>query len=433
MSLTNNTAELDVAATADSITPDIDRTYRYWRSRVMYSMMTGYAVFYFVRKNISMATKSITDEFGFSNTEWGLVLSVATVIYAISKFVSGMAADRVNPKYLMSFGLFASAIANIIFGFSGTLSVFLMVWGVNSLFQGMGMPPCSRLLTSWFSQREMGRAWGVWNASHQIGGALIVVLSGFLVAHYGWRSAFWVPSGIALITALWLFNRLTNNPESMGLPSIEVYKPQDSDGNIPLQLPFWEAFRKHILGNKWVWIVSTANFFVYIVRIGILDWAPKYLQEAKHFDISEAGAALSAYELAGIFGAFIAGWLSDTVFKGKRGPVSILFMFLLVSSVIILMTIPSGQVLAMSGVFVLIGFFVYGPQMLIAVAAADFAGRASSASAVGLTGLFGYIGATVCGVGTGMLVDNYGWSAAIYFYLGAAVVGMTLLFTTWKR
>ena len=71
---------------------EIDRLYRYWRVRVMYSMTTGYALYYFTRQNISMAAKPISDEFGFTNTQWGLVLSVSTIVYAFSKFFSGIVA-----------------------------------------------------------------------------------------------------------------------------------------------------------------------------------------------------------------------------------------------------------------------------------------------------------------------------------------------------
>src|SRR4051812_11039238 len=84
---------------------EIDRLYRQWRLRVMYAMTTGYALFYFVRKNLSMAAKAITDEFHFSNTQWGVVLSVATIVYAFSKFFSGVIGDRANPKWLLSLGL----------------------------------------------------------------------------------------------------------------------------------------------------------------------------------------------------------------------------------------------------------------------------------------------------------------------------------------
>src|SRR5437870_1162330 len=84
---------------------EVDRRYRYWRWRVMYAMTTGYALYYFIRKNISMAAKSITDEFHFTNTQWGLVLSSATIVYALSKFFSGLLGDRMNPRHLMAGGL----------------------------------------------------------------------------------------------------------------------------------------------------------------------------------------------------------------------------------------------------------------------------------------------------------------------------------------
>ncbi len=412
---------------------ETDRLYRYWRVRVMYAMTTGYALYYLVRKNISMAAKPMADEYGFSNTQWGVILSASTIVYAVSKFVSGLVGDRANPRWLMAGGLLLSAVMNLLFGVSAGLETFAVWWMLNSLFQGAGSPPCFRLLTHWFSRREIGRAWGVWNASHQIGGAVIAVWAGWLVTHYGWRSAFWAPALVCIIGAFWLFNRLTDSPEAMGLPPVEVYKqdglvaaPTTGDGS------FWGIFREHILANPWVWVVSVANFFIYIVRIGILDWAPKYLVEAKGFALKDAGYALSAFELAGIFGAYAAGWISDRL-GGRRGPVSVYFMLLLIASVAVLFFVPPGQRLLMAAVFTAIGFFVYGPQMLVAVAAADFATKVASASAVGLTGLFGYLGATLCGIGTGVLVDTYGWNGALWFYGISAVIGCALLSTTWAR
>jgi phosphoglycerate transporter family protein len=412
---------------------EVDRLYRYWRLRVMYAMTTGYALYYFVRKNISMAAKPITDEFHFTNTQWGLVLSVATIVYALSKFLSGVIGDRANPRHLMAGGLLLSALVNIAFGLAAGLGTFIFLWALNNLFQGAGSPPCFRLLTHWFSPKEIGRAWGVWNASHQIGGAVIAVWAGWLVTHYGWRAAFWAPAVVCAVGSFWLFNRLTDSPEAMGLPPIEVYK----EGAIPAAATdhgdsFWGIFREHILANPWVWLVSFANFFVYIVRIGILDWAPKYLVEAKGFTLKDAGFALSAFELSGIFGAYAAGWISDKL-GGRRGPVSVFFMLLLIASVGILFFVPSGQRLLMAAVFTAIGFFVYGPQMLVAVAAADFATKVASSSAVGLTGLLGYLGATLCGVGTGVLVDRYGWNGALWLYGASAVIGCALLALTWTK
>jgi len=413
----------------------IDSTYKYWRKRTMYSMMIGYATFYFVRKNFSMANPEIAKEFGFSNTEMGMILGGATIIYAFSKFISGVLADRANARYFMAIGLTLCAMANILFGLSSSLTLFILFWALNNLFQGMGMPPCSRLLTMWYSPKESGRAWGIWNSCHQFGSFGIILISGFIISILGWRYAFFIPAGFAIIVALFLTNRLRDSPQSLGLPSIESH---NNENFIPLETlqeneSAKEIFVKYILKNKVIWILSIGNFFVYIVRMGILDWGPKFLVESKGLSIQEAGLAMSTFEIAGMTGAFLAGLASDKIFKGRRGPVKVIFMLILIVSIYFLTVIPEKSFWTISINLIFIGFFVYGPQMLVAVAAADYATSKAAATAVGMTGFFGYMGATVCGLGTGMIVDSYGWSGGFYFWTGSAVIGTLLFMTTWNK
>jgi len=418
---------------------EIGRLYSKWRVRILYATTGGYAVFYFVRNNLSIATPAITKEFAISNTAWGAMLGASGLVYGISKFSSGLLADALNPRFLLPVGLFLSALANVFFGFGKGMGYFTVLWMLNSVFSGVGVPPCARLLKHWFGPREIGRAWGVWNSSHQIGSAIIVVVAGFLVAHYGWRSAFLVPAAVAIAASFWLHNRLADSPESLGLPSIEDHQARSEPGAGGAErgrtdiAGFWDMFRRRILTNKGVWIVSIANFFVYVVRIGIVNWSPKYLTEAKHLTLASASVCVLSFEIAGMFGAFASGWLSDSVFKGRRGPVSAGFMFVLIGLVLALFRVTNGDALTLGLIFAGLGFFVYGPQMLVAVAATDFSTKEASASAVGLTGLLGYLGVTFCGPATGILVDKFGWGAALWLYAASAAIGFVLLATTWNR
>lgn len=411
---------------------EVDRLYKYWRLRLMYSMMTGYAVFYFVRKNFSMANNAFSQEFGFSNTQVGLILSVSTIVYAFWKFFSGILADIANPRYLMAGGLLVSAFINIAFGFSSALWVFVVLWALNSVFQGMGMPPCSKILNSWFSRSESGRAWGVWNASHQIGGAIIVILAGFLVDHYGWRSAFIGPALFALLVGLFLLNRLRDTPSSLGLPPVNDYKGEPRSEKKLEELTGWPAFTSYILKNRTLWIVCIANIFVYIVRTGIFDWGAKFLIKTRGYTATEAGVVVWSFEIAGIFGAFLAGWLTDKLFPGRRGAVCSVFMLFLAASVAATLFVPETSFWLMVAAMAAIGFFVYGPQVLVAVVAAENTDPRAVGTAVGMTGLFGYIGATVCGVGTGVLADRFGWNGAFYMYMASAVIGSLLFLFAWK-
>ncbi|MDM3872348.1 MFS transporter [Porticoccus sp. W117] len=426
---------------------EVDEQYPYWRKRVLYSITIGYAVFYFVRKNMSVANPLLREEFGIGKEEMGAALGIAALIYGLAKFISGLLADTLSPRAIMSSGLVLSALISLLlsttsdnlsqfFGMS-VAGFFGLLWIANNIFQGMGQPPCSRLLTQWFSPSEIGKNWGIWNASHHIGGAVILVVGGYLVTYFeSWRAVFVAPGAFALIFAIFLFNRLRDRPESAGLPSVEVYKKDmseveaqkhQSNGETALEL-----FSKYILKNKLVWIVSIVNLFVYIVRIGVLDWAPSFLKESRGLSIVASANATAVFEIAGIAGAIAAGWLSDTVFKGRRGRVSILFMGLLVLSVLLLLKVPTSNPIVISLILFAIGFFVHGPMLLMAVAAADFATKKSAATAVGLTGLFGYIGAFAANYGTGYFSEHWGWDSVLYFYLVSAFIGMALLAVTWN-
>jgi phosphoglycerate transporter family protein len=418
----------------ETISKDVAEKYGYWRIRTMYAMMVGYAAFYLVRQNFSMCIPSLQAEFGYTKTDIGLIITIYSIIYGVGKSINGVLSDRMNARYFMTFGLIASAVVNIFMGWAGGLWFIALLWSSNAWFQSMGWPPCARLLTHWYSKRELGTKWGFWNASHQIGGAAIFVLAGFLIEHYGWRSAFVVPGIICVGASVFLFNRLRDTPASVGLPSIEQFVGgADNEGSQDDDLSFRQILFEKVLTNKLVWYVSIANFFLYIVRMGVFNWAPTFLKEAKGSALNLAGWQSAGFEVAGLFGGICAGWLSDRVFKGQRGPVSTIYMVALVLFLIYLWLIPAGSHVANSFALVCVGFFVYGPQVLVGVAAADYASKKAAGAATGMTGTFGYIGGAVSGVGVGYVVDHFGWEAGLLFFVGSAIMGVVFFWLTWHQ
>lgn len=411
----------------------ISKEYNYWRIRIMYSLFIGYAVFYFCRKNLSAVMPALGAELHYSKTELGLLWSGLYLSYGISKFLSGILSDKSNPRVFMATGLFLSALANIFFGMSSSLVALAIFWILNGWVQAMGWPPCARSLTHWYSLKERGVAWGIWNASHQVGGAGILILAAFLAEHYGWRSAFFVPAAIAIVVAIFLLNRLRDTPSSLGLPPIEVYKKEatreiEEEGKT---LSVREILFNNVLKNPYIWLIAWGNFFVYIVRFGVVDWMPTYLVEVKQMTLSKAGITVAAFELAGIFGAFIAGWLSDRWFKG-RGQVNALFMFMLFSFVVVFWFVPPGQMVLAMVILGLAGFVVYGPQMLTSLHAADLVSKNATGTATGLVGFLGYMGSLLSGVGTGFLVDKFGWAGGFYFFAGSSILGVFLFLLTFS-
>lgn len=415
----------------------IDALYRHYRTRLLVATFLGYALFYFCRKNISIVMPALSKELGYSNTELGILGSLLYVTYGVGKFVNGIVGDHVNPRVFMALGLLLSALCNAAFGLSSGLLFLALFWALNGWFQSMGFPPCARLLANWYSVSERGLIWSIWNISHQVGAVGILLLASYLTVHYGWRSAFVAPAALCTLAAIYLYDALRDIPTSLGLPPVAVYRSDpelDRDGG-PLsdeQESIRTVLYTRVLRSRSVWLVSIMNLFVYIVRTGAFDWAPKYLVEQKGSSLGKAGVVTATFELAGIVGSVLVGVVSDRLYGGRRAPMCFVFMLLTAAAVALLYVVPKGSTAGDAVALALIGFAVYGPQFLVGVFVTDVASPKASATAIGLTGLFGYAGSALSGVGTGYVLDRYGWRGGFVFWGLSAVVGAACVLPLWN-
>ncbi len=410
------------------------KIYNKWRLRILSFIIIGYGTYYLCRLNFSMIMPSFMEEFSYSKTQMGTVLSIASIVYGIGKFANGYISDRSNARFFMPLGLFFSALITVSLGFIDGLVFFGCLWVLNNWFQSMGWPPSARMLTHWFAPQELGTKWALGAASHQVGGAITLVFTGYLVADFGWRYAFIVPGIIAICMSLILYNRLRESPKVLGFPSVEAYKgnEQHSEDFNANNLPSIEIFRQ-VFFNKNIWFLCFANMCVYIVRIGIIIWAPLFLNEFKNVSLTHAGWQVALYEVSGLLGGFTAGWLSDKVFKSQRGPVGMIFMFFLALTLCLFWQMPIGYEKLSSIAIIFVGFFVYGPQVLIGVASAEFTSKKAIGTANGLVGAVGGVGSALSGYCVGWLIDTYGWSYAFIFFILAALLGSLLFYLTWRN
>ena len=407
----------------------IRERYAFYRPRILLWTTVGYGMFYFVRKNLSIAMPVMHQQIGISKADLGLFLTLHGLLYGVSKFANGIIADRADARIFMAIGLIVSAVLNICFGLSTAVVTLGVFWMLNGWFQGMGYPPCARLLTHWFSPKELATKMSIWNASHSLGAGAIVILCGFLVKHFeDWRICFFVPAGLAIAASIALLFWLRDTPESVGLPEVEGTQEISLSAD-SARVP-WANYKTllwdRVFSDRYIWIVSAANFFVYIIRYAVLDWGPTMLQEAKGIQLSWAGWMVAAFEVAGLAGMLATGWITDRVFKGRAAPVSLICMLFCGAALFLFSQVPGRYVWLNTGLLMAAGFFIYGPQALVAVIVANLATKRAAATAVGLTSIFGYGSTVLSGWGMGMLVQRSGWSAAFACLVITAVVGAVL-------
>ena len=434
----------------------IDSTYKSLRWQVFLGIFIGYAGFYIVRKNFSMAIPFL-GEFGFDKGELGIVLSMNAIAYALSKFLMGSVSDRSNARVFLPLGLVLAALSMmfmivpvVAFGPEHKMWAIALMTVLNFLvgwFNGMGWPPCGRVMTHWFSQNERGTMMSIWNCAHNVGGSIVGPMAAYGAIwfgswFYGEHSEYYFligtylfPAAVALFIALLAFIFIKDTPQSCGLPSIEKYRndyPKNYSEKSEEVLSTKDIFMKYVLNNKMLWFIAIANAFVYMVRYGCLDWAPKYLMETQGYNIKEAGWAYFAYEFAAIPGTLICGWISDKVFKGGRALTTSIFM-VLVAVFIVLYWQFSNNATIVTISLIGIGFFIYGPVMLIGVQALDLAPKNAAGTAAGLTGFFGYFFGTaiLANIVLGYVAEA-GWDWTFILLLGACALAIVFTMFTFN-
>jgi sugar phosphate permease len=365
-----------------------------------------------------------------TKADLGLFLTLHGVLYGVSKFANGFFGDRSNVRTFMAAGLFLSAAVNVCFGLSSAVATLGMFWMINGWFQGMGFPPCARAFTHWVPPKELATKMSIWNASTNIGAGMVVVICGYLLSWYGnWRLCFFVPATLAFVCAAFLWFALPDTPQSVGLPEVEGTQSKAVAG----ESDDWKAVAvKYVFSNPYIWLLAVANFFVYTIRYAMLDWGPTLLTQAKHLKLTHAGWMVAGYEISGMVGALIGGWLTDRLFGGRGFRSCVFYMAMAGVSVLLFWKVAGQSPLLNTLLLCASGFFIYGPQCLISIAAANLATKRAAATAVGLTGFFGYASTTLSGWGLGKLVQTYGWDAGFIGMLIVAVMGTLACALGWR-
>lgn len=475
------------------MTPEQQKKFQYWQWRTIIGTMIGYSIFYLVRKNFSFAIPGLTVEYGITKATFGAILAIASFIYGVSKLINGFLADRLNGRWHLVTGLSVSAFVNLIFGAgamicayltgvsNGTVFVnalvllFAILYVINNAFQGCGFPPCNRLITHWVPPQELATKMSIWNTSHSVGAFIAAVLCGYIMGHTGtdmsadpemrarvientrnitegmdpaaaqayvdnallnigaWHWAFWIPAFIAIFGVIFIIVTLRDTPKSVGLPELEGTTTVEVKSEEEKK-DFRQFIIKKVILNPVIWILSLSVFFVYVVRLAVLDWGPSFLQESRGLSPALSAWTVAIFEAFGVVGMIVAGVVSDKLFHGRAQRTCVLCMVGVILFLILFCVLPqdTNPVILMM-VLACIGFFLYGPQALIGVIASNQVTRRGASSANGIIGFVAYLSPLVSGLVFGHIADTSGWELVFKIMIVVAFIGLLTLLTLWNK
>ncbi len=154
--------------------------------------------------------------------------------------------------------------------------------------------------------------------------------------------------------------------------------------------------------------------------------------EMKGVELQRAGWLVATYEGFGILGMLVSGWMMDRVFKGRGGRAAFISMLICSVAVFLFWRLPEESILFYGILLSLIGFFIYGPQALVGIIAANLATKRAAGTAIGLTGFFAYLSTVLSGWGLGVIVTKSGWSAGFSILVGCGLAATLFFAFTWN-
>ena len=411
-----------------------------WRRKIFVSTWLSYVGFYFCRKPFSAAKSAIGAEAGFNATTLGDIGAAYLVAYAIGQFLAGWSGTRFGPRANVLAGMGLSIVVTLAMGVHLDAWVLAGLVAVNGLAQATGWSGNVGTMASWYGKHERGRVMGVWATNFTVGSLLSASVMAWLLGRHAegapapWRDTLYVGAGVLAVIWIVFYLWQRNRPEDVGLPPIEE-DAQDSGGGGSVfrnASPDASATPSEPSGfgglSRAAWtnllLVAGFYFFAKLVRYAVWSWVPFFLERNYGLTGSASNVYATVFDLMGIPGVWVAGWLSDRYFQSRRGEVALILM--------LGMTLACGLLLAFGdlgvGVFAvllaLVGFTLYGPDALLTGAGAmDIGSRRAATFAAAMISGVGSLGPIVQELVIGRMYDSKGGDLGPVFALlfGSAI------------
>lgn len=388
------------------------------------------AIAYLDRVNLSIAGRSIEEEFHLTDIQLGYVLSAFVLGYAIFQAPGGRIADRFGARVVLALGVIWWAVFTVLITLlsvqlASLLTILIAIRFSLGIGEAVVYPSSNCIVSAWIPSTERGIANGIIFAGVGFGAGVTPRLIVYFLEHGGWRTSFWASASIGLAAgAIWFViarDRPRQHPwiSPEELAHIESGLPPENPKTARAKLN-WGA----ILSNRDVIAVTFSYFcFGYTAYI-FLSWFFIYLNKVRGLDLKSSSYYSMLPFLAMAAGSTLGGWLSDAITK-KRGKkagrcylasVAVAFaaLFVALGTQVDSARIASFVLAAGAGA-------LYIAQSSFWSVSADI-GKSSAGSVSGIINMGAQIGGALTSSLTPWIAKELGWTAS---FLVAAVFCLT--------
>jgi MFS transporter, ACS family, hexuronate transporter len=383
---------------------------------------------YVDRQVLGVLKPMIEDELGWSETDFGNIVSAFQLSYGIGLLVVGRLLDKIGTRWGMAIAIALWSVAAMFHAAARTVLAFMLARIALGFAESAAYPGAVKSVAEWFPRRERALGVGFLNAGANVGVMSTPIVGLLIAGAYGWQSAFLVTGAMGiLVLVAWLL--LYRKPrEHPSLTSEELaYIEQDGEDAAGKPLGWSEALR-----HRHAWYFICGKFFTDPVWYLFLFWLPSFLTEvqklqllpdAKSGILATVGPAMLGVYLLADIGAIGGGWLSSHFIKRgwsiNRARKTTLFLAALITApLLVALAIPNPLV-----VVLIIGIAMAGHQAFssnIFTMISDLYPRRAVATIAGMGGAAGAVGGILMAQAAGRILDATGSYLPLFIYAGLA-------------
>jgi len=372
--------------------------HRRWRIKVFVATWLSYVGFYFCRKPFSAAKSAIGEETHWDPTTLGNIWAAYLIAYSVGQFLASYMGTKLGPRRNVLLGMGVSIACTVAMGIILDVTALAMLAALLGLSQATGWSGNVGTMAGWFHKHERGRVMGAWSTNFNIGS----LVSGWVMAGViglatpaPWRWCFY--TGAIVLGVIWVqfYFLQRNRPEDVGLEPVDDPATEIDEAKTPEPPP--EGFMG-LSRSAWTNLLLVAGFYFFVkfIRYAIWSWAPYFLHE--HYQLAQGSANwwATAFDLLGLPGVYLTGWISDKYFASRRAEISALMMLGVTGATLALFIFYNASAAVFVALLAAIGFTCYGPDALLTGAGAiDIGGRRSATFAAAVISGFGSMGSIV--------------------------------------
>ena len=313
-----------------------------WRAKVFVATWLSYVGFYFCRKPFSAAKNAIGHDLGWSTQTLGNVWTAYLIAYAVGQFLASGMGTKLGPRKNVLIGMGVSVCVTIAMGIAVTPMIMAGLAAMNGIAQATGWSGNVGTMASWFHKQERGRVMGAWSTNFTVGALASGWVMGAVLDIWTWQSAFFTGAGVLSVVWLQFYFLQRNRPEDVGLTPIDDPLTSVDESKQP------NAPRSTKLSpEQWTNILLVGGFYfcAKLIRYAVWSWAAYFLANTYLLSYKQANGYATVFEVAGLGGAFVTGWMSDRFFHSRRAGASLIMMLAMTGCIGLLILFGAGALL----------------------------------------------------------------------------------------